>query len=230
MVLTERNEFFQKQLDKFPAILHVDGEKKRIGYFVYFALSIGLLALPVIWVAVVNYSAWNVWRMIYIMFFFFGWFVAFNYYCLKNKHNNWLFWGFGGALVSFVRVAFFGHIVTGSLSFFIFLDLILLSGWVVLAAFIRGKAMDAACREYAMQNRVFAEESRIDFFDGEGKKEKVVEVPDEKTFIDDKPNWNSKVVLGASKTFCPKCGFGLVPGEDVCHVCGTKAAGERKTA
>ena len=230
MVLTERNEFFQKQLDKFPAILHVDGEKKRIGYFVYFALSIGLLSIPVIWVAVVNYSAWNVWRMIYIMFFFFGWFVAFNYYCLKNKHNNWLFWGFGGALVSFVRVAFFGHIVTGSLSFFIFLALILLSGWVVLAAFIRGKAMDAACREYAMQNRVFAEESRIDFFDGEGKKEKVVEVPDEMTFIDDKPNWNSKVVLGESKTFCPKCGFGLVPGEDVCHVCGTKAAGERKTA
>ena len=230
MVLTDRDVFFQKQLDKFPEILHVDGEKKRIGYFVYFALSIGLLSIPVIWVAVVNYSAWNVWGMIYIMFFFFGWFVAFNYYCLKNKHNNWLFWGFGGALVSFVRVAFFGHIVTGSLSFFIFLALILLSGWVVLAAFIRGKVMDAACREYAMQNRVFAEESRIDFFDGEAKKEEVVEIPDEKTFIDDKPNWNSKVVLGASKTFCPKCGFGLVPGENMCHVCGTKAAGERKTA
>ena len=230
MVLTERNEFFQKQLDKFPAVLHVDGEKKRIGYFVYFALSIGLLSIPVLWVAVNYYSAWNVWKMIYIMVFFFGWFVAFNYYCLKNNHNNWLFWGFGGALISFVQGVFLEDLITDTVSIFIFAGLVLLCGWVTLVAYIRGKVMDAACREYAMQNRVFAEESRIDFFDGEAKKEEVVEIPDEKTFIDDKPNWNSKVMLGASKTFCPKCGFGLVPGENMCHVCGTKAAGERKTA
>ncbi|MBO7424497.1 MAG: hypothetical protein J6U23_02365 [Clostridiales bacterium] len=230
MELTDRNVFFQKQLNKFPAIFHVDGEKKRIGYFIYFVLSIGLLALPVIWEIAKSKSEWNVWKMIYIMVFGFGWFVVFNYYCLKNNHNNWLFWGFGGALVSYVHGVFFGQLLYTAFSTSLFFHLIILCGWVTLVAYIRAKAMDAACREYAMQNRVLAEESRIDFFDGEAKKEKVVEVPDEKTFIDDKPNWNSKVVLGASKIFCPKCGFGLVPGEDMCHVCGTKVIEKQKTA
>ena len=225
MYKNNRDELFQKQLDKFPAFLHVDGEKRRIGYLVYYFLMVGFLSTTVIEVAFKSHGdAWAIWREIYNEVVFCGWLVPFNFYAIRHKYNSWLFFGFGYIFLCLIRNTVFARGWDVDLWIVnMVLSLMVLSAWMVLISFIRTKAMDAACREFAMQLRVEEARTKVDFFKIRRKEEKAQEVADENVFIDDQPNWNSKVVMKQSTKFCPKCGFGIVPGEKVCHVCGTSA-------
>lgn len=219
-IILDRELFFQQELNKFPAILHVDGEKKRLGYIIFFALHIAyVLVLPIeSWLT--GESEKTTLFYLYAMAFIYSLVTFFRYYCIKNKFNTFLFISLAVGMVFPIRNMLVFH-RKGLADAISLLITFLTSAWIVLAVFIRGKCMSIACERYRIISNVEAEKDKIKLFDRSRKKRD--EVPDlSTTFLDDEPNWNSRTVLKKSKVYCPKCGFGLVDGETECHVCGTQ--------
>ncbi|MCR5803782.1 MAG: hypothetical protein K6G47_05930 [Clostridia bacterium] len=219
-VILDRELFFQQELNRFPAILHVDGEKKRIGYITFFALHIAyVLVLPVYsWLR--GDSSQTILFYLYAMAFVYALVTFFRYYCIKNNFNTYLFISMAVGLFFPIRnmMLFDGGSVLDIVSLLI---TSLTTAWMILTVFIRGKCMNAACERYKVVSNMETEKNRRRTFDRRRKTEE--KIPDlTPSFLDDEPNWNTKTVMRKPKRFCQKCGFGLLEGETECHVCGTK--------
>ena len=219
-VILDRELFFQQELNRFPAILHVDGEKKRIGYITFFALHIAcVLVLPIYsWMS--GESSETTLFYLYVMAFVFSLLTFFRYYCIKNKFNTYLFISLVTGLYFPIRTM----IIFGQRNFVDMSSLVLsflTTAWIILTVYIRGKCMSAACERYKVVSNFETEKNRRRTFDRRRKTED--KIPDlTPSFLDDEPNWNTKTVMRKPKRFCQKCGFGLLEGETECHVCGTK--------
>lgn len=227
----DRDELYQHELNKYPAFLHFDGEKKRAGYFVFFALHSILIIFPIIYTAIeCIFEDWPVFESTafvgLILVFVYLPETWFRFYCLYNKFNTALFIGFGGLLVYLSIVSYIQVVSQNTVHYYeelllvpFYLIQIFIIGWITLVVYIRGKTMSAACRIYKCETDNEIELARIRLFDSKDKKKPVKE-SNEPTFLDDEPNWNTKTVLSKPERFCPKCGFGLMEGENECHVCG----------
>lgn len=226
--ILDREHFFQQEMDKFPAFLHLYGDKERIGYIIFYITH-------VIWIAFYPVRFWFLYhdiRAVYLAGLVLG--IPFfletliRHYCVKNGHNTALCvvlvisipWRF---YTIFFR--FDSRSDPWTILFVMFS--LLLSVWLVAAVFIRGRSMRVACERYKMTSDFQTEKYRRKITGNmfESSESEAVDAPAVSvgtTFVDDEPNWNSKVVMKPSSCFCPKCGFGLLEGESECHVCGTK--------
>ncbi len=231
----DRNALFQEQLNKFPAFFHLDGDKRIVGYFTFFALQIMYMAIGVygFYELSVSCSARDVFIFAVLLLIFYGPVIIIRFYLLKNRYNTFLFIFYGiELLIIFVSM----HSSRERMEYLMLSDILMIvcgfvmTGWIVLAVFIRGKAMAIACRVYNYEVNNEIDLARIRLFDTDDRKGSGTSgeasgdgvVSDDPVFLDEEPNWNSKVVLRKPTSFCTKCGFGLVEGEDVCHVCGMK--------
>ncbi len=220
-IILDRNLFFQQELDKFPTFFHLDGEKKRAGYLVFFITHILYIFLTPIICALQGMVMSGVVFMILVLLFFMTIIVAVRYYCLVNKHNTWLFVTIGICMLYTLYMDIFNFKGFDLLDLITTVYSMLMHIWLVGAVIIRGHCMRVACARYKVVSNIEAEKNRKTLFERRRSTEE--EQPDvTPSFLDDEPNWNSKVVMRKPKIFCPKCGFGLVEGENECHVCGMK--------
>ena len=219
MESNKRTRLFQEALNEYPAILHVDGDKKIIGYAFFVLLNIAYLSLPFVF-CWHGYGYDETMSLIVLLAICYIPNFAIMFYCLWNKHNTFMFVAFGVLFLWIIVGMFIRGVDAYGMA--IFIVAIIMFVWVVLVTFIRGKAMEYACRECQIDSRAEAEHYKSALFDNKETVVKVKEPENNVEFLDDAPNWNSKAVLNKPKVFCPKCGFGLVSGENECHVCGTK--------
>ena len=224
----DREYYRQQALNGFPACFHLRGEKGHIGRAIIMIL-IGLYILQEFFILYMG--GMKVFLILIILAIHAG----INYIVFKwNPRVSIVV-----SLLSTVLVLLFsGTQSTGVDPVKIFY--LLISVWAAIAIFIDSRAdkiagerfqsITSAEIEHDMQNSnkiLFegAETEKDTFFDEGPKDDEELDYS-----VKDKPVWAAEVNCFKPSEFCPKCGFGRIPGETSCSVCGTSYEDEKQPA
>ena len=214
----DREYYRQQALNGFPACFHLRGEKGRIGRTIIMIL-IGLFILQEFFILYL--SGQKVFIILLILAVQAG---------LIYTVNKWS----PGVCVALCILSTIGVLLMSGAenpaAFLPGIFCLLISVWVAIAIFIDSKADKLASERFQSITSAEIEHdlqssNKILFEGAETAKDRFFEEgPKDEGELDysvkDKPVWAAEVNCFKPSEFCPKCGFGKIPGETRCSVCG----------
>ena len=201
------NDYFQTAMDKFPAVFHISGNKKIVGWSIIAAFALTYLTLVFIFLGPGLFAFYLAGLGLYVAIYIF----------LLKLGFNWLVYilAIGGSIISFIRNPSW-------MSLFVMMFFL----WLALSLYFRTKARDEASERMQYYTEKEADHVLLDRFKymtDESVLQTDDKIVDDETLdytVKEGPVWDAKVNARKPTEFCPKCGFSVVQGEDHCSVCG----------